>query len=101
MSWTQISITRILPHIIDTLFLASGLTLAWQLSLFNQLPAWLWAKLIGLLLYIILGGLAMHTAHRFKISCWFSGAAIVCFVWIVSTAIWKSPLGFMQILPGH
>jgi uncharacterized membrane protein SirB2 len=100
MGWTNARIARVLPHVIDTLFLASGLSLAWHLSLFNQLPPWLWAKLFGLLLYIILGGVAMHTVHRSKISGWFFGCAIICFAWIVATAIWKSPTGFMLVFHG-
>lgn len=99
MTWAQAKITRILPHIIDTVFFFTGLLLAWQSGLFNHLPAWLWAKLIGLLLYILLGGLAMRTVHRYRISCWFFSAAIACFAWIVSTAIGKSPLAFVQIFP--
>jgi uncharacterized membrane protein SirB2 len=97
-AWTQARITRTLPHIIDTLFLISGLALAWQLALLNSLPSWLLAKLIGLVIYIILGALAMRQAPRLLPSLLFFLAATSCFLWIVTMAIYKSPLGLLSAL---
>lgn len=98
--WTQTRIARTLPHVIDTLFLASGLVLAWQLSLLSTLPGWLIAKLAGMVIYILLGAIAMRSTPRPMRSLIFFTSAIACFLWVVTTAIYKSPLGFLMILPG-
>mgnify|MGYP003625703866 CR=1 FL=1 len=51
---------RILPHIIDTVLLGSaiGMLLVWQVSPFSV--TWLAAKLFALLLYIVLGMVALR-----------------------------------------
>lgn len=98
--WAQTRIARTLPHVIDTLFLASGLALAWQLSLLSTLPGWLVAKLVGMVVYILLGAIAMRSTPRRMRSLIFFTAAIACFLWVVTTAIYKSPLGFLMILQG-
>lgn len=98
--WAQTRLARILPHIIDTLFLVSGLCLAWQAAMIANPPAWLWAKIIGLVAYIILGAVAMRSAPRKPHSQLAFAAAISCFCWIVSVAMWKSPLGVFLIFSG-
>ncbi len=92
---------RIAPHIIDTLLLASGLTLAF---LIHQLPfvnsGWLTAKVIGLILYIILGMVALHSSRSRsrQWGAWF--AALVVFGYIVSVAVTKQPAGFLALVYG-
>jgi uncharacterized membrane protein SirB2 len=54
---------RIAPHVIDTLLLALGLVMAYQLSL-SPLSGWLGAKLLGLLAYIGFGILTMRASAR-------------------------------------
>lgn len=51
----QARLTKILPHIIDTLLLVSAIAMAvmWQLSPLDHL--WLLAKIILLVVYILLG----------------------------------------------
>ncbi|MEZ5560305.1 MAG: SirB2 family protein [Pseudomonadales bacterium] len=50
---------KILPHVVDTLLLALGVTMAVQLSL-SPVSGWLGAKLVGLLAYIGFGVLTMR-----------------------------------------
>src|SRR6188474_146051 len=50
---------KTLPHIVDTVLLASALLLAWTLRLSPMQAPWLMAKIIGLLLYIGLGMVAL------------------------------------------
>lgn len=54
---------RIAPHVIDTLLLVLGVTLAVRLSL-SPFSGWLGAKLLGLLAYIGFGVLTMRAPGR-------------------------------------
>ena len=51
---------RTLPHLVDTVLLASALAMAWMLRLNPLTTPWLAAKIVGLLLYIALGMLALR-----------------------------------------
>ncbi len=55
---------RIAPHVIDTLLLALGVTLAVMLSISPLEHAWLNAKIIGLLAYIGFGVMTMRASSR-------------------------------------
>jgi len=55
---------RIAPHVIDTLLLGFGITLAVQLSLSPLSNGWLMAKIVGLFAYIGFGVLAMRASSR-------------------------------------
>lgn len=52
-------IMKAAPHIIDTLLLASGLTLAWTYRLSPLDAKWFLLKLILIIFYIIFGFIAM------------------------------------------
>ena len=56
----RLRLTRVLPHIVDTLLLASavGMLVIWQLNPFAL--SWLGAKIIALLCYIGLGMVAFR-----------------------------------------
>lgn len=86
---------KILPHIISTILLVSGLVLAIHLSMSPGSQPWLMAKIIGLIAYIGLGVAAFKvpnpTARKLL---WVS--ALVVFAYIVSVAISKTPLGFFS-----
>jgi uncharacterized membrane protein SirB2 len=94
--WVQGRAARTLPHIVDSVLLLSALTLAWMLRLNPANTPWLLAKIIGLLLYIGLGMLALKPGRStaMRSTAWL--AALAIFGWIVSVAITKSPLGFLR-----
>lgn len=90
--------TKSLPHVIDTLFLGSGILLALSVAQYPLSHAWLTAKVGGLLLYIIIGVIAMRTAPRWQVSVPALVAALLVFTWIVSVARLRSPHGFFILL---
>jgi uncharacterized membrane protein SirB2 len=94
-SWVRHRITRIAPHMVDTLLLLSALMLAWTLRLTPGNAPWLAAKIAGLLLYIGLGMLALRPGRPLplRIAAWL--AALAVFGWIVSVALTKRPLGWL------
>ena len=92
----QRRLTRVLPHIIDTLLLGSavGMLVIWQVSPLQM--GWLSAKIIALLLYIGLGMVAFRfgRTRRVRLSAWV--LALFSAAYIVSVAYSKNPLGFLQ-----
>ena len=98
--WVRERVARTLPHVVDTILLLSGVTLAWQLRLSPTAAPWLAAKLIGLVVYIGLGTIALRRGRtkRQRTVAWI--AALVTFGYIVSVALTRDPLGFLALLHG-
>jgi uncharacterized membrane protein SirB2 len=90
-------IARALPHAIDTILLLSALTLAWMLQVTPLSAPWLMAKVIGLVVYIALGVVAMRRTlpTRVRATAWVG--ALLTVSWVVSVAITKSPLGALSL----
>ncbi|MDY0748337.1 SirB2 family protein [Paucibacter sp. R3-3] len=94
--WVQGRVAKTLPHVVDSVLLLSALTLLWMLRLTPDRAPWLIAKLIGLVLYIGLGVVALRPGRppALRAAAWL--AALVVAGWIVSVAVTKSPLGFLS-----
>jgi len=89
---------RVLPHVVDTMLLASALWLVSVLHLpFFQVP-WLLAKVAGLVAYVVLGSLALRPGRSQALRIAAFVAALVTVGWIVSVAIRHDPLGFLGVL---
>jgi uncharacterized membrane protein SirB2 len=86
---------KILPHVISTILLVSGIVLAVHLSMSPGSQPWLMAKIIGLIAYIGLGVAAFKVPNpNARKLLWIS--ALIVFAYIVSVAISKNPLGFFS-----
>ncbi|MDR5854715.1 SirB2 family protein [Caballeronia sp. LZ062] len=87
--------TKIVPHIVDTLLLASAIALVAIVG-FGPNAAWLGAKIAGLVVYIVLGTFALKRG-RTKGARAVSGVlAILVFAFIASVARTHDPLGFLH-----
>ena len=84
---------KTLPHVVDTVLLLSGISLAWQLGS-SGVRGWLSAKLVALVFYIAFGIIALRIARTRGVQVAASGAAVLTFAYIASVALTKSPLGF-------
>ncbi|MDT3707543.1 MAG: SirB2 family protein [Thiobacillus sp.] len=86
---------RIVPHVNDTLLLASGLALAVLIKQYPLVHGWLTAKLLALILYIVLGTVAIKRGKTRgqRIAAWF--AALLVFGYIVAVARTHNPLPFV------
>ncbi len=93
--WQRGRAARTLPHIVDTLLLASALGLAWMARLNPIATPWLMAKIVGLLLYIGLGIVALRPGLPRGVRAAALLAAVLCFGQIVAMAISKSPAGLL------
>lgn len=89
---------RIIPHVIDTVLLVSAIGLAVILRQYPLADGWLTAKVLGLILYIVLGSIALRygTTKTVRIAAWL--AALLVFGYIVSVALTRTPLGFLATL---
>ena len=92
--WVKSRLAKTLPHVIDSVLLLSGLTLAWSLRLTPANAPWLLAKLAGLVVYVGLGVVALRPGRPAAVRATAWVAALVTAGWIVSVAITKSPFGF-------
>jgi len=97
-AWVRGRLAKTLPHVIDSVLLLSALTLAWMLRLTPSAAPWLLAKIIGLLLYIGLGVVALRPGGPLAVRATAWAAALLTFGWIVSVAVTKNPLGFFGAL---
>ncbi len=97
--WSQFDATalnkkwvKILPHIIDTVLLASAIWLCVILSQYPFVNAWLTFKVIGVVLYIVFGLFALKKAKT-KLSKWgFFVAALLVLMATAMVAVTKQPL---------
>jgi uncharacterized membrane protein SirB2 len=82
---------KILPHVIDTVLLASAVTLVTMIQQYPGMSTWLNTKIGGLLLYIILGMMALRFGKSLKIKIISWIAAQIVFFYIVLVALTKNP----------
>ena len=87
---------RIVPHINDTLLLASGIGLAVLTQQYPLVHDWLTAKFFALILYISLGTLALKRGKTRgqRIAAWI--AALLVYGYMVAVAITHNPVPFMR-----
>jgi uncharacterized membrane protein SirB2 len=87
---------RIVPHINDTLLLASGIGLAVLLQQYPLVHGWITAKVFALILYIVLGTVALKrgkTRGR-RIAAWVG--ALLVFGYMVAVAVTHDPFPFLH-----
>ena len=84
-------VTRILPHVVDTVLLLSALALALRIAQYPFVHAWLTAKVLALLAYIVLGSFALKRGRTRRTRNIAFAAALGVFLYIVAVAIARSP----------
>ncbi len=96
--WLNHKLVLVAPHVIDTLFLLSGVTMAFMVNfgLFSQL--WLTMKIALLMLYLLFVGIALNRGktRQIRIACFF--LAVGTFLYIVGVAVHKSPAGWLALV---
>lgn len=85
---------RVVPHINDTILLAAALAMTYHhgIQLFTR--SWLIAKISALIVYILLGSLALRPGlpKLIRVMAWL--LALVFFAYIVLVAVSKDPWPF-------
>ena len=93
----QRKLVRIVPHIVDTVFLLSGIALIMMLNLNVLSQPWLLAKFAGLIVYIVLGTIAIKRGSTLQIRIIAFTAALAVFAYIVGVALLKSPASWLAV----
>jgi uncharacterized membrane protein SirB2 len=94
-AWPMRTPLRLASVVIDTGLLAAGALLWSLLSLHPLRDAWLGTKLLLLVLYVVLGTLALKRARAPAYA-----AATACFLFMVSVAVAHHPLGMLRGMLG-
>ena len=89
--------TQVLPHIVDTIFLLSGVAMVWLLHLDPFSQAWLTAKFSGLIAYVLLGTIAIKRGKTMQIRLIALVGAVSAFAYIAGVAVTKSPLSWLMV----
>jgi uncharacterized membrane protein SirB2 len=86
---------RIVPHVVDTVLLGSAIWLAVQLQQVPLRDGWLTAKVVGLVLYVVLGSVALKRGRTKAARIGAFAAALAVFAYIVAVARSKSALPWL------
>lgn len=82
--------TRIAPHIVDTVLLASGVALIFILQLSVLEQKWLLTKIVALIVYIVLGAIALGRGKTMQARTTAFVFSLAVFAYIVGVALSKS-----------
>ena len=94
--WLQARWLRIAPHVVDTGLLASAIALV-VIGAYDVLRTpWLLTKIVLLVVYIVLGTIALKRGRTPQMRTVAFVAALAVFAGIVATALTKRPLGFID-----
>jgi len=94
----QHKLVKILPHVVDTVLLLSAIILVIQWGQYPFVDGWLTAKVLALLLYIVLGSIALKRGRNKSTKIVAGIAALTTFGFIISVAVTKQSLGFFAAL---
>lgn len=89
---------KIAPHVNDTLLLACAIALMIQIGQYPFVVGWLTAKVIALVVYIVLGTVALKPHRTKPVRSAAFGLALLCYGYMVSVAIKHDPMGFLALL---
>lgn len=82
---------RTLPHFVDTLLLVSGLWMAMNLQQYPGTAGWLTAKLVALVVYVVLGAVALRYGKTHHIRVWATAGALGTFGYMAAVAVYRDP----------
>jgi uncharacterized membrane protein SirB2 len=88
---------RVVPHVIDTVLLASAIAMVIMLGQYPGTAGWLTAKVIGLVVYILLGMVALRRGRTLPVRIAAFGGAVATFSYVVSVALTHDPRGFLAL----
>ena len=90
-------VTRVLPHVIDTVLLVTAIILAIMLAQYPFVAGWVTSKVLGLVAYIVLGVIALKRGRTKGVRVAAFVGAVAVFFWVMSVAFSKNPAGFLPL----
>ncbi len=94
----RLKVVKILPHIVDTVFLLSGIGLIITLKLPVLSQNWLLMKFVALVAYIVLGAIALGRGKTMRTRTTAFVLALATFAYIAGVALSKSTDSWFAIL---
>ena len=91
----QAKIVRIAPHVVDTVFLLSGIGLIVTLDLPVMSQDWLLMKFAALIVYIVLGMFALRRGRTHGVRLTAFVLALATFAYIVGVALTRSTASWL------
>jgi uncharacterized membrane protein SirB2 len=91
---------RVVPHVVDTVLLASAAWLAWVLQQYPFVHGWLTAKVVGLLAYIGFGMVALRRGRTKRLRAVFLALALASAAYVVWVALARdaaAPLRWLMV----
>ncbi|HCY63371.1 MAG TPA: regulator SirB [Oxalobacteraceae bacterium] len=82
---------KIVPHVIDTVLLASALVMVFWSAQYPFVEGWLTAKVLALIAYILLGTIALKRGKTKQVRLAAFLAALAVFAYIVKVALTRQP----------
>ena len=86
---------RIVPHVVDTLLLASALTMVIWSEQYPFVQSWLTAKVLALIVYIGLGAIALKYGKTKTVRVCALVSALTVILYIAAVAVTKRVLVFV------
>lgn len=90
-AWLRYRFFRILPHVVDTILLASAVLLTLILHQYPFVNGWLTAKLLALVAYVVLGSIALRRGRTAAIRGVALAGALLAVGYILGTALHHDP----------
>ena len=91
IDWRRWRWLRIAPHLNDTVLLGAAIALAWLSGQYPLALPWLTAKVLGLLLYIVVGRIALRPEVSTTTRLLAFAGALASVGYIVGVAMTRSP----------
>lgn len=91
---------RTLPHVVDSVLLASALTLSVLSHQYPLAQGWLTVKVLVLFLYIVSGAIALRYGSSARARLYYLGLAFLAYGFIISVAVTRHPLGVFAGMTG-
>lgn len=85
---------KTLPHVVDTLLLSSALVLVFWSRQYPFVQLWLTAKVLALVVYIVLGTVALKRGKTKGVRAFALLAALAVFAYIVAVALTRQAVVF-------
>ncbi len=93
-------VTRIAPHVVDTVFLLSGIALLFNLALQPTQQPWLLTKFAGLIVYIGLGMIALRRGKSAQVRLVAFVGALSVYAYVIGVALSRSPASWIALFAG-
>ena len=92
------ALVKKLPHFVDATLLLTALVMVFMSRQYPFVLDWLTVKVVVLIIYILLGMVALRwgRTRTVRIAAWL--AAVICFLFIVSVALTRQASGVLSLI---